>query len=129
MRINNRGFTILELSIVVTIVGVLAVLAIPRFKSSSVKAKQTEAQGILKQIYTLENGYFQEHAVYTNDLHLLGVEVDANNRYTFSIAITPTTFLATANVPSPGLDGDPAPDTWTIDNLGRLICTSDDRLM
>jgi prepilin-type N-terminal cleavage/methylation domain-containing protein len=127
MKNGNKGFTILEIMIAVIIVGVLATLAIPRFMNSSIGAKQTEAQGILKQIYTLENGYFQEHAVYTDDLNRLGVELLGNNRYSYSIVATPTTFLATANVPSPGLDNDLAPDTWTIDNTGRLICTSDDR--
>jgi type IV pilus assembly protein PilE len=129
MKHDNRGFTLLELMIAVVIVGVLATLAIPRFMNSSIKAKQTEAQGILKQIYTLENGYFQEHAIYTNDLNLLGVEVLGNNRYGYSIVITPTSFVATADVPSPGLDNDAAPDTWTIDNTGRLNCTSDDRVL
>jgi prepilin-type N-terminal cleavage/methylation domain-containing protein len=127
MKNGNKGFTILEIMIAVIIVGVLATLAIPRFMNSSIGAKQTEAQGILKQIYTLENGYFQEHAVYTDDLNRLGVELLGNNRYSYSIVATPTTFLATANVPSPGLDNDLAPDTWTIDNTGRLTCTSDDR--
>jgi type IV pilus assembly protein PilE len=127
MRNDNKGFTLLELMITVVIVGVLATLAIPRYMHSSIRAKQTEAQGILKQIYTLENGYYQEHAVYTNDLNLLGVELLGNYRYSYSIAATPTTFLATADVPSPGLDNDAAPDTWTIDNAGRLTCTSDDR--
>jgi prepilin-type N-terminal cleavage/methylation domain-containing protein len=127
MKNDNKGFTLLELMITVIIVGVLAALAIPRFMNTSIKAKQAEAQGILKQIYTLENGYFQEHAVYTNDLNVLGVELLGNNRYSYSVVVTPTTFLATANVPSPGLDNDATPDTWTIDNTGRLICTSDDR--
>jgi prepilin-type N-terminal cleavage/methylation domain-containing protein len=124
---NNKGFTLLELMIAVVIVGVLAALAIPRFMNSSIRAKQTEAQGILKQIYTLENGYFQEHAAYTNDLKLLGVELLGDYRYSYSIATTPTTFVATADVPSPGLDNDAAPDTWVIDNTGWLTCTSDDR--
>jgi prepilin-type N-terminal cleavage/methylation domain-containing protein len=127
MKNDNRGFTLLEIMITVLIVGVLATLAIPRFMNSSIRAKQTEAQGILKQIYTLENGYFQEHTAYTNDLNLLGVELLGNNRYSYSVAVTPTTFLATADVPSPGLDNDAAPDTWTIDNTGQLTCTSDDR--
>jgi prepilin-type N-terminal cleavage/methylation domain-containing protein len=59
MKNGNKGFTILEIMIAVIIVGVLATLAIPRFMNSSIGAKQTEAQGILKQIYTLENGYFR----------------------------------------------------------------------
>jgi prepilin-type N-terminal cleavage/methylation domain-containing protein len=127
MKNDNRGFTLLELMITVIIVGVLAALAVPRFMNSSIRAKQAEAQGILKQIYTLETGYFQEHAVYTTDLNVLGVELLDNDRYSYSVVVTPATFLATADVPSPGLDNDAAPDTWTIDNTGRLICTSDDR--
>ncbi len=127
MKNDSKGFTLLELAIVVIVVGVLATLAIPRFMSTSIKAKQAEAQGILKQIYTLENGYFQEHSQYCNDLTLLGVDLTANRRYNYSVVITPATFVATADAPAPGLDSDPAPDTWVIDNTGLLNCTSDDR--
>ena len=53
-RKNEKGFTLVELMIVVVIIGILASIAIPKFSSMIGKAKTTEAKQILKQIVNLE---------------------------------------------------------------------------
>ncbi|HEY0036177.1 MAG TPA: prepilin-type N-terminal cleavage/methylation domain-containing protein [Longimicrobium sp.] len=66
---NSKGFTLIELMIVVVIIGILAALAIPRFTQASARAKEKEADGILKQVYTLENAYYANNGAWasTND--------------------------------------------------------------
>jgi prepilin-type N-terminal cleavage/methylation domain-containing protein len=123
---TEKGFTLIELTIIVLIISILAMLALPRFINASTRSKQSEAQGILKQIYTLERAYFQEHGNYTDDFSVLEIEILPNTRYAYSIIINDLTFIATAYAAEPGLDSDPAPDTWTIDNRGELKCISDD---
>ncbi len=139
MQRSQKGFTLIELMIVVVIIGILAALAIPRFMRATTKSKQSEAKQILKQIYTMQQTYRQQNDAYwdpagqiagsaTGDAFAeLGVEVGPTARYSYSIdGITATTFLAHAIVAAPGLDDDPATDEWTINQDGTLDVVIDD---
>jgi len=61
---NKKGFTLIELMIVVAIIGILAAIAIPNFLKFQAKSKQSEAKTNLKGVYTAETGYFGENNSY-----------------------------------------------------------------
>ena len=44
---NNKGFTLVELMVVIVIIGVLAALAIPKFSEASTKAKMSEIPTVI----------------------------------------------------------------------------------
>lgn len=131
-RRKEKGFTLIELMIVVVIIAILAALAIPKYMQATTKSKQAEARQILKQIYTMQHAYYQEYNSYCcngasasagSSLPVLGVDVMSTARYTYVISATANTFTATATA---NLDDDPAIDTWTIDQTGVLTCTIND---
>ena len=135
MQRNEKGFTLIELMIVVVIIGILAALAIPRFMRATTKSKQSEARQVLKQIYTMQRAYRQEYNAYWGNAAAasaavpagfarIGVDIMATARYSFSMVAAANTFTATAT--SGILDDDAAVDTWTIDQNGNLLVTSDD---
>ena len=135
MQRGEKGFTLIELMIVVVIIGILAALAIPRFMRATTKSKQSEARQILKQVYSMQRAYRQEYNAYwvpagpasaaaQTAFGRIGVDVMANARYTFTMVAAANTFTCTAT--SGILDDDVAVDTWTIDQNGSLVVTSDD---
>ncbi|MBM3307884.1 MAG: prepilin-type N-terminal cleavage/methylation domain-containing protein [Candidatus Eisenbacteria bacterium] len=66
MRRNQRGFTLVELMIVVIIVGILAAVAIPMYQGATERAKASEAVAALGTIRGAMRVYFAEHGTYVN---------------------------------------------------------------
>ncbi len=54
---NNKGFSLVELMIVVAIIGILAAIAIPNFIAMQLKAKRGEVPGNVDGIKTAELSY------------------------------------------------------------------------
>ena len=93
---SNKGFTLTELMIVIVIIGILASIAIPRFRSVTTRAKAVEFKPILSQIYALEENHFSETDSYTSDLGSLGFDDPKAKYFTFTVEADSTTFIATA---------------------------------
>ena len=83
MKAMQRGFTLIELMIVVAIIGILAAIAIPNFNRFQAKSKQSEAKTNLKGIFTAAKARFAEKDNYGGTFVLIGYAPERNNRYTY----------------------------------------------
>ena len=71
MKRNDRGFTLIELMIVVLIVAILIAVAIPTFLGQRKSAEDAAAKSNLKLALTTEKAFFAGASNFTADLDLL----------------------------------------------------------
>jgi len=111
-RKNKKGFTMIELMVVVVIVGVLAAIAIPIYGKYIKNARLTEATGRIGEVITAGKAWAQDHQnVAGNPVWpaAAGGIVDLTSSALFSYAITSAAADATANpftVVATGLAGE-----------------------
>ena len=128
-RAAQKGFSLVELMVVVAIIGVLAALAVSKFQVFQAKAKQSEAKNNLSHLYTLEQTYFGDWDTFSNNLVSLGFVTQGGGRgnvarYTYTLPVaSAAAFTAQAAATSANVIASNCAaglDTWTINQLKAL---------
>lgn len=122
-----KGYTLMELLVVLIIIGILILIAYPNLMPLISNARSTEAKTQLEHIYTLEKTYFFEYSRYSNNPNEIGFEqMKLNNQENGTanyrvdiIEANNTHFLATATSIT-DYDGDGVFNVWNIDENKKL---------
>jgi len=150
---DQKGFSIIELMIVVGIIGVLATMAVPKFQSFQAKAKRAEVKTTLGHIFTLEEAYALDNnaylafTTYGDDAAsgsncavaaatTLGFTLQPCNNtlprygYSVSTAVAPFTGTGVTGVSANNkvIPGCATADTWTVAGASNTIANTTDAL-
>jgi type IV pilus assembly protein PilA len=88
MKKMQKGFTLIELMIVVAIIGILAAIAIPNFIKFQARSKQAEVKANMKAVFTAQKAFYQEKDTFSNLVSIVGFSPERGNRYSYDLGGT-----------------------------------------
>lgn len=112
---RRRGFTLVELTIVLLLIGILSSMAIYTYRMMINKARMTQAKTVLTHLTKTEAIYYSDHDRYTDNVILLDFDPVKYPYYQVSVVLANDardfTGIATGVGPMTG-------DWWTISKDG-----------
>lgn len=117
---SNRGFTLIELMIVVAILGIVAAIAVPNFLRYQMQSRQSEARMNLAGIFVSELAYFGEQSRFSSTTDVGYQVAGTQNRYTYRTHSTDNTGADTGMVTINAGVGTVTPENTVIPSASSM---------
>lgn len=82
---KNKGYTLIELLIVIIIVGILSAIALPSFLNQASKARASEAKVNISTVNRTQQTYYLEHQEFADDLDKLNLGINNTDNYNYKV--------------------------------------------